>query len=264
MRKHQADAAEAGVVRAENEASHVRGAKNWTPTKYVLVDRRWGASRDPRELAIASRLVGDLMVRFYQKAIEQYASGKLVDLGCGKAPLYGIYRDKVESVVRVDWGESRHGSAFVDCKADLNGRLPFADDVFDTVLATDVLEHIREPKSFWSEIARTCKAGGYIILGTPFFYWIHEDPYDYARYTRYSLVSECDRNGLKVSSLEECGGFPEVLCDLLLKSMLEHARLCSMMDRLFRVLLKLSSTRRYSRKSRKRFPLGYCMVARKV
>ena len=169
MRKRQPDAAETGVVRNENEVNGMQGKRSWTPTKFVRVDHRWRASRDPNELAVSSRLVGDLMARFYQKAIEQYAVGRLVDLGCGKAPLYGIYRDKVESVVRVDWEQSRHGAEFVDCKIDLNRKFPFADNFFDTVLATDVLEHIREPRIFWSEMARTCKVGGISSSGCHFF-----------------------------------------------------------------------------------------------
>jgi SAM-dependent methyltransferase len=146
----------------------------------------------------------------------------------------------------------------------LNRPFPFDDNLFDTVLATDVLEHIREPKIFWSEMARTCKVGGHIILGTPFLYWIHELPYDYARYTKYTIISECDRNNLKIISLKECGGLPEVLCDLLLKRMREHATLCSIMDRIFRIYLKLPSTKRHSKRSRTRFPLGYCVVATKL
>jgi len=236
----------------------------WTPTKFVLVDHRWRASRDPKEMAIASRLIGDLTVRSYQKTIERYAAGRLVDLGCGKAPLYGIYCDKVASVVCVDWEQSLHGNDFVDHKMDLNGRLAFADGSFDTVLATDVLEHIREPATFWSEMARICKVGGHVILGTPFLYWLHEQPHDYARYTKYGLVMECERNNLELILLKEYGGAPEVLCDIVLKKMGSRARLCSVMDTISRILLALPPTKTWSRKSRERFPLGYCMVAAKI
>jgi SAM-dependent methyltransferase len=236
----------------------------WKPTKFVQIGHRWRASRDPEELAVASRLIGDLSVRCYQKAIEQYAKGRLVDLGCGKAPLYGIYQDKADSVVCVDWDQSLHGTEFVDRQMDLNGPLAFPDESFDTVLSTDVLEHIREPKLFWSEMTRICKIGGHIILGTPFLYWIHEYPHDYARYTKYNFIYECERNGLRIVSIKEYGGAPEAILSLLIKTVRKRPRICSLMDRMARLLLGLRSIKRYSRKSRKLFPLGYCMVAVKV
>jgi SAM-dependent methyltransferase len=242
----------------------MRNEQAWAPTKFVQVDRRWRASRDPKEIAIASRLIGDLTVRQYQKAIERYAAGRLVDLGCGKAPLYGIYRGKVDSVVCVDWGRSLHGTDFVDHEMDLNRPLAFADRLFDTVLATDVLEHIREPATFWSEMARICKVGGHVILGTPFLYWIHEYPHDYARYTKYSLISECQRNRLEILFLKEYGGSPEVLCDIILKRMENWAKICSMMDRISRIILALPPTKKCSKRSREKFPLGYCLVAAKT
>jgi SAM-dependent methyltransferase len=163
----------------------------------------------------------------------------------------------------VDWEQSLHGDAFVDHKMDLNGRLTFADGFFDTVLATDVLEHIREPATFWSEMARICKVGGHVILGTPFLYWLHEQPHDYARYTKYGLVIECERNNLEVVSLKEYGGAPEVLCDIILKRM-QRVTMCSMMDAISRIILALPPTKKSSRKSRETFPLGYCMVAVKI
>jgi SAM-dependent methyltransferase len=246
------------------EADSMQSKRTWKPTKFVRVDHRWRASRDPKEVAIASRLIGDLMASFYQEAIEQYAVGRLVDLGCGKAPLYGMYQNKTDSVVRVDWEQSLHGSEFVDHKMDLNGALEFSDESFDTVLSTDVLEHIREPMRFWSEMARICKVGGHVILGTPFLYWIHEHPYDYARYTKYNLIYECERHGLKVISIKEYGGAPEVIFDLLIKTMRNHARICSVMDTMAHCLLGLPSIKRCSKKSRQLFPLGYCMVAVKL
>jgi len=242
----------------------MQGERVWKPTKFVRVNQRWRASRDPKELAISSRLIGDLMIRPYQKAIERYASGRLLDLGCGKAPLYGIYRPKADSVVRVDWGQSRHGNEFVDYVMDLSRPLAFPDASFDTVLSTDVLEHMRDPVLFWSEMARVCQKGGHIILGTPFLYGIHEHPHDYARYTKFSLIEQAKQNDLDVVFLQEYGGAPEAILSLILKTMDHRPRMCSMMGGLAHLLIRVPSIKRISRRSRKLFPLGYCMVAVKL
>jgi SAM-dependent methyltransferase len=246
------------------EADGMARKRAWKPTKFVQVGHRWQASRDRKELAIASRLIGDLMVACYQEAIEQYAGGRLVDLGCGKAPLYGIYQNKVDSVVCVDWEQSLHGTEFVDHEMDLNDALAFSDESFDTVLSTDVLEHIREPAMFWSEMARICKTGGHVILGTPFLYWIHERPRDYARYTRYNLGHECERNGLKIIYMKEYGGAPEVILTLLMKMADRHKRTCRIMDKIARFLVTLPRIAKYSKSTSELFPLGYCIVAVKL
>jgi SAM-dependent methyltransferase len=242
----------------------MRNKEAWAPTKFVPVGDRWRGSRDPKELAVASRLIGDLMARRYQRAVEAYASGQLIDLGCGKVPLYGMYRSKVSHVICIDWKESRHGTDFVDHVMDMNSPLDLPEASFDTVLATDVLEHIRKVDLIWSEMARICKPGGHIIVGTPFFYWLHETPYDYARYTKYDLMFRCERNRLHIISLKEYGGAPEVLADLILKQFRMRGRLCAGLDATFRLILRLRACRRYSSRTKEEFPLGYCLVARKT
>jgi SAM-dependent methyltransferase len=242
----------------------MRNESAWKPTKFVRHGSGWRASRDRAEVAASSRLIGDIVAGCYQDLLERFARGRLVDLGCGKAPLYGIYRSKVDSVVCVDWRHGAHGNDFVDHAMDLNGRLDFPDASFDTVLATDVLEHVREADRLWSEMARICRPRGRLILGTPFLYWIHEDPHDYWRYTYYCLQEKCQRHDLKVLSLQEYGGLPEVLADLLIKCFANRPSLVSPLDLGCRWLLRLPPIRTHSERTRRRFPLGYCLVAEKA
>lgn len=50
-----------------------------------------------------------------------------------------------------------------------HARMPFADDMFDAVLFTEVLEHIAvvDPKSIVEDIRRVLKPGGVLIFSTP-------------------------------------------------------------------------------------------------
>jgi SAM-dependent methyltransferase len=242
----------------------MRNESAWKATKFVRHGKAWRASRDRMEVAASSLLIADISVRFYQEALEGFASGRLIDLGCGKAPLYGIYRSRVDSVVCVDWPYGDHGSDFVDHQMDLNGRLAFSDSSFDTVLATDVLEHVRNADMLWSEMTRICSPGGRLIIGTPFLYWIHEDPHDYWRYTHYCLQDQCDRHALRILSLQAYGGLPEVMADLLVKCFASRPRLVAAVDLACRCMLKLPPTRTHSERTRNRFPLGYCLVAEKA
>lgn len=63
----------------------------------------------------------------------------------------------------------------------------FADNQFDVVVISEVLEHIPNPHLAVQEIRRVLKPGGVVIGSTPFILGIHSEPYDFYRYTRFGL-----------------------------------------------------------------------------
>ncbi|HET9405282.1 MAG TPA: methyltransferase domain-containing protein [Burkholderiales bacterium] len=197
----------------------MRHPERWTPTKFVNRRGRWQGSRDTRELALASRLAGDLVAAAYAKHLPAHAAGRLLDLGCGKAPLHGMVRPHVRDSICADWPGSHHGSEHVDVFLDLNRPLPFRDGCFRTVLLSDVLEHIYQPWPLWLEINRVLEAGGKLIANMPFIYWIHETPHDYYRFTEHALARMADDAGFSVIVLEPLGGPAAVAADLLAKQL---------------------------------------------
>jgi hypothetical protein len=56
---------------------------------------------------------------------------------------------------------------------------------------------------------------GKAIIGVPFFYWLHEQPFDFYRYTEFELHKMCEASGLEVLSLTPYGGVLEILRTLL-------------------------------------------------
>jgi len=121
-------------------------------------------------------------------------------------------------VTCVDWGNSPHACSHLDCAVDLTGTLPFPDSIFDTVLLSDVLEHIPTPEFTCREIARVLKPGGKLIMNVPFFSWLHEEPYDFHRYTEYALTRLMSISGMDVVSIDRLGGTPYVLADVFAKT----------------------------------------------
>src|SRR4051812_16120320 len=113
----------------------------WEPSIVVASANGWHASRDPSQLAVGSWFMAELLFPREAEAVERFARGALLDLGCGKAPLYGVYRPLAETVHRVDWPGSAHGSRYIDQFVDLNQPLELPKGAFDTVLSTSVLEH---------------------------------------------------------------------------------------------------------------------------
>lgn len=210
------------------------------------------------------RIIG----RAYERVIKEHSKGVLADIGCGSVPYYMIYKDQVDDILCVDWAQENMGVSHLDYIADLNKGIPIGDNIADTVLCTDVLEHINNPGLLFSEMARIMKKDAKIIVTVPFLYWIHNGPHDHHRYTRYMLEEFCRRNELDTISLEEYGGLPEVLFDLVHKG---YAFYNFPMRRVFlfswrkigEFLYHRKFVKRLSMKSRQTFPLGYILVAQK-
>lgn len=64
-------------------------------------------------------------------------------------------------VVLLDIDMYKHPLDFVNASAEL---LPFPDKIFDLVIATEVIEHVMDPKAFANEVVRVGKAW---VLTTP-------------------------------------------------------------------------------------------------
>jgi len=241
----------------------MKKAESWEPSKFVPSKSGWKPSGDPKEVSLSSRYVVNIQIKEYEKIIKKYAKGDLLDLGCSSAPLYGVYKDLTTSVTCVDWTKTSHDRKYLDYEMDLNKKLKLKSDQFHTVLLTDVLEHIIEPQNLLGEIKRMLKKNGYLILTVPFFYWVHEAPHDYHRYTRYALEYYCRMSGMRVVELYPYGGAVEVLMDFIAKN-IRFSRILSLIHFWVAKLITSSSlSRKLSSKTSERFPLGYILVAKK-
>lgn len=237
----------------------MRNIHEWQPTRFVPVGASWRASSDPRRMSPGSRSTGDLQARVYAAALREHARGRLLDLGCGNVPLYEMYRAGISSSVCADWPASYHGGRHVDVACDLNRSLPFRSASFDTVVLTDVLEHVFDHQLAWAEMARVLRPSGRLIVGVPFLYWLHEEPYDYYRPTECALRRSCDAHNLRIVSLEPYGGAIDVIVDIVAK----HAAISTALARGFywagRAVLPFG--RWALRRTGRKFPLGYLLVA---
>lgn len=245
----------------------MRNPERWLPTKFIATKRGLRASRDPGEVGAFSRFVADIQAQWYERALRAHACGKLMDLGCGEVPLYGVYRDLVKEVVCVDWPNSVHPQTHTDIQADISERIPCDDECVDTVLLTDVLEHVAEPLTTMREAARVLRCHGKVIIGVPFYYWIHEEPHDYCRYTEFALRRLCQSSGLEVVYLDAYGGIPEVLLDLTAKTIGYLPRPLRVVFRAIHpavaLLSRASFAQSLSVRTKRVFPLGYLVVAQK-
>jgi SAM-dependent methyltransferase len=124
----------------------------------------------------------------------QASSARTLDIGGGSKP----YRKYFPNSVSVDI-LAREG---VDVVGDAHDLHMFKDAEFDIILSTEVLEHLHTPEKALSEMHRTLKSGGTLILTTRFIFPLHNVPGDFFRFTPYGL-HHLLRNFSKIDISEE-------------------------------------------------------------
>jgi SAM-dependent methyltransferase len=115
------------------------------------------------------------------KLIGQVPPGTVLDVGASDAPYRRLL--PARHYVSVDIAVGRG----VDIVSDLHD-LACASGCVDTVVATEVLEHCRDPRGAVAEMHRVLKPSGVCILTTRFIHPYHPTPRDYYRFTRDGLA----------------------------------------------------------------------------
>ena len=141
-----------------------------------------------------------------EKRLAQFATGKLLDIGCGDKPYRAMASPYVSEHIGLDHKDTPHDRN----NTDLDGTaysIPASDLTYDTILCTYVLEHLEEPNAALEEALRVLKAGGYAIYTVPFFWHLHEEPRDFYRYTKYGLQYLFEKVGFEVIEIVPLSGF---------------------------------------------------------
>lgn len=137
---------------------------------------------------------------------------RVLDAGAGKAPyrpLFGHcdYR-------AADWPQSVHGERPPEILADLH-ELPVEDHSFDLVLCTEVLEHVAEPAVVLAELRRVLAPGGRLAVTVPMVGELHEEPFDFYRYTGYGVGRLAEAAGFRVEAVIPLTGYYSTLSHVL-------------------------------------------------
>lgn len=145
------------------------------------------------------------------------AKGRMLDVGCGAKPYSSLFSPLVEEYIGIDLPSTSHGVNQIDVYANAMA-LPLKSNSFDTVLCSEVLEHVPEPQCLVHELWRVLKINGFLLLSTPQNYWVHEAPNDFYRFTRYGLIHLMQAAEFQVISVVPMGGVIGCLVDTLSKA----------------------------------------------
>jgi len=123
---------------------------------------------------------------FLHRQFEQIPVGaQVLNIGAGGDIGKTLMRHASEQqfqVASLDIDAQRHPDIVGDiCAHDFKGQQ------FDVIVMAETLEHIHSPHLALENVHRVLKESGRLILTVPFIFPIHDQPYDYYRYTRYGL-----------------------------------------------------------------------------
>jgi SAM-dependent methyltransferase len=147
-------------------------------------------------------LVERIAAHHIARAVNQWARGRVLDVGCGAMPYAHLFDDYT--------GLEFDVARYPDARAHIGGSalaLPVRDVSFDTVFSSQVLEHVPEPWRMVEEMARVLKPGGHLLLSAPHIWGLHEIPHDYFRFTCYGLQHLAERAGLEVLEVRPMAGY---------------------------------------------------------
>jgi SAM-dependent methyltransferase len=205
--------------------------------------------------------------RTLSRLASRYLGGTVLDAGAGRLTHRAILEPLAKRYVSADLQAERTG---LDVVCDL-GRAPFRTEAFDAAVCSQVLEHTTRPRAVLGELWRCLKPGGVLIVTVPHISYLHGEPHDYFRYTKYGLDALLRGAHFEPLVIEESGGLLAFLASLVSDVALTGAtrvpgafRVAFAANRVFVRLACAVEERLHHRvPMTKLFALNYAAVARK-
>jgi SAM-dependent methyltransferase len=190
---------------------------NWSP-QLTLPKKYSMATRNLSQKFLVSHwdlafnpfyFIRDLLYRSIRAHANQL-TGHLLDFGCGSKPYQHLFtHTKTYTGVDFEGGGNPYEKTRVDVYYD-GKHLPFETNHFDSVLATEVFEHLFNLDEILQELKRVLKPGGKMLITCPFLWPEHEQPWDFARYSSFGIKALLERHGFQVVVQEKTGNY--LLC----------------------------------------------------
>ena len=137
------------------------------------------------------------------RVISKYSKGDLLDIGCGNKPYESLFEGLIKSYIGCDIIQSSLNKVDVISSAN---NIPVENDTFDTVMSNQVIEHVEDHQGLVNEAFRVLKPGGSLILSGPFSWPLHEEPYDFFRFSKHGFKYILEKAGFEVIEITPNGG----------------------------------------------------------
>jgi SAM-dependent methyltransferase len=135
--------------------------------------------------------------RFLQQQVDALPTeAVLLDVGAGHGDFAEIFKGRQAVLLDV------YPYPEIDVVCDLTHSVPFRPGSFDAVVLMNVLEHVYDSQALFAAVKSLLKPGGIFVVAIPFLLKVHQAPYDFVRYTHFSLERLGEQQGFEVLSLE--------------------------------------------------------------
>ena len=161
------------------------------------------------------------LIRGVRKISKIFQGGKLLDVGCGSKPYEKLFN--VDSYVGIDVEISGHNHKRSKIDKFYDGKnIPFDDKTFDYVFSSEVFEHVLYLDELLNDINRVLKKNGKLGFTCPFVWDEHEQPYDYLRYTSFSIKNILHKHGFKLIELNKSTSYFQTVMQMLSAYIFQH------------------------------------------
>ncbi len=149
-------------------------------------------------------IVLSFMADWMTAVATKVARGVFLDYGCGGQPYRELFAPYIERYIGADVAPAANTTP--DILFAPSESLPLPDASVDTILSTQVLEHVADYQPYLEDCRRLLKPQGYLIITTPMQWRHHEAPTDYWRFTRYGISHVLQQHAFDIENLTPCGG----------------------------------------------------------
>lgn len=129
-----------------------------------------------------------------------HLEGLTLDVGCGIGDMIKFRRNTIGADINpylVDYCNKKG----LDARLIRDGRLPFEDGTFQSVIMDNVLEHITSPDGLIKEIRRVIERNGRLVIGVPGVKGYRRDADHKVFYDEKKLTGTIQENGFIKSSI---------------------------------------------------------------
>lgn len=140
------------------------------------------------------------------KRYASYVTGRCMDFGCGISPYKNLLAVDEYIGVEIETEDKKRGIIYYD-----GYKLPFANESFDSIISSEVFEHVFNIGDIVVELNRVLKPGGTMLLTIPFAYPRHCEPHDYRRWTLKGVKALLENAGFELVEGRTSSGYWECI-----------------------------------------------------
>ena len=207
----------------------------------------------------------DKFIDYYISRISNELDGidslKVLNVGAG-GTVETYLKTKFNFVRSIDVDVNREPDQVIDvCNLDQLKDLTFTPQL---ICMFEVLEHTKNPINAIQNLYEIIDENSYVMLSTPFIFHIHDEPYDFFRFTKYGL--EILFQNFKEVVIKPRNGWFETILVLFVRLRMERNILSKMIGNLFILIYFLLTPITYLLQSiikSEKITTGYFVYAKK-